>query len=103
MTESYQDLLAILILKNENFADAYQLCKVMSWKFGILNCSEIIGRIESKGYVLVTYPKSQTLKFFSLTSEGRKMIQEKVNSLIAVLKDEYPSEADFINKLSSYE
>jgi hypothetical protein len=101
MVESYKDLLAILIINNRNFADAYQLCKVLSWKFGILNCSEIINRIEAKRYVITTYPKSDTLKFFSITLEGSKKLQEEISSLVKILREEFPEKIDFIDKLSS--
>jgi DNA-binding PadR family transcriptional regulator len=101
MTESYEDLLALLIINNENFSDAYQLCKVLSWKFGVINCSEIINRIEARRYIITAYPKSTTLKFFSLTSEGRNRLQEEIDPLIRILREEFPEEVDFIDKLGS--
>lgn len=103
MTDSDEDLLAILILSHKHFVNSYDLCKVLAWKFHIINCSEIIKRIEAKGHIITTYPKSKTLEHFTLTFDGKKVLQEEISSLIGLLKNEFPDEIEFINKLSSYE
>ena len=102
MLQDDEDILALLICSNNNFADAYQLCKVLSWKFGIINCSEIIQRIILKGYVTVTYPKSPTLKCFALTEEGKVQRDERSNLLIKKLKEELPDLRDFVDRLGSF-
>lgn len=94
-----EELLALRIISNKNFADAYQLCKVLAWKFDIINCSEIIKRIEEKKYITITYPMSKTLKFFSLTNEGLELLKGKVLALNELLKVEFPDEIVFIYKL----
>jgi hypothetical protein len=99
MTEDSQDLLAILIISNKNFADAYQLCKVLSWKFGIIGCSSIIDRIHEKGYVTVSFPVSNTLKYFALTSAGEKRLREEKSGFVEYLKGEFPAEVEFVSAL----
>ena len=99
MTTEQEELLALIIVRNKNFSNAYQLCKVLAWKFGIINCSEIIQRVEQKRFVFTTYPESDTLKFFKVTENGEALIQNKKNELTLVLKNEFGNQIDFIEKL----
>jgi hypothetical protein len=99
MTEVDENGLALLIVNNPYFADAYQLCKVLAWKFGIINCSEIITRMEKMNYLTITYPKSPTLKFFHLTEDGRMILEQERSSLGKRLVEGFPEHAEFIEKL----
>jgi hypothetical protein len=101
MNEHYEDLLALAILSNKAHADAYSLCSGLSRKFKIIHCSEVINRIHSQGYVNVTYPVSEQLKFFTLTATGKRLLDEERHVLGKVLKDNFPEEVDFIALLVS--
>ena len=99
MNEHIEDVLALLIITNKNFANAYQLCKILAWKFDVINCSEIIKRIDAKGYVHKVYLESKTLESFNLTEVGKEILKEHENLLIETLKENFPGEIDFVNKL----
>lgn len=94
-----EEILSLMIINNKSFANAYDICKVLAWKFDLINCSEIIKRIENKSYVLTSFPTSKTLKHFELTEVGFGMIAERKNDLKVKLIEEFPQEAAFINKL----
>jgi hypothetical protein len=99
MNDHYEDLLALAILSNKRHADAYSLCSGLSRKFKIINCSEIIKRIERLGYVSITYPQSPQLKFFALTPTGQKLLNDERLMLSSILKDSFPEEIHFITLL----
>ena len=103
MTEVDENVLALLIINNPYFADAYQLCKVLAWKFGIINCSEIIDRIKKKNYITITHPKSPTLGFFHLTEDGRMALEQERSSLGKRLVEGFPEHVEFIEKLVARE
>lgn len=101
MNEYYEDLLVLAILSNKAHADANLLCVGLSRKFGIINCNEIINRIEVKGYVNVSYPGSKTLKFFTLTETGKSLLESETVILSKVLKDNFPEQVNYISVLLS--
>ena len=75
MTENDENLLALLVVEKKSFADSYGLCKVLAWRFDIINCSEIIKSVEKMNYITIAYPKTPTLKFFHLTEDGRMILE----------------------------
>lgn len=91
----------LLIISNKNFSNSYQLCKVLSWRFDIINCSEIITRVERRNLVDISYPVSKTLEHFSLTTVGKQLLTEESLSLAKILKVEFSGQIDFINNLLS--
>jgi hypothetical protein len=99
MTEIDENILALLIINNRYFADAYQLCKVLAWKFDLINCSEIIRRIEKMNYITITHPKTPTLGFFDLTEDGRLVLERERPSLGKRLVESFPEQTEFIEKL----
>jgi DNA-binding PadR family transcriptional regulator len=99
MNEHYEDLLALAILSTKTHANAYSLCSGLSRKFNIINCSAIINRIETKGYVNVTYQESEQLKSFTLTSTGKSLLIQEKLGLSEILKSNFPEEFDFIDLL----
>lgn len=101
MTEDFEDDLALLIINNKNFSNAYNLCRILARWFDIINCSEIIDRIKMKEYIVTTYPVSKTLEHFALTLKGRNKIEQEMALLVDVLKEDFPDKFEFIEKLSS--
>jgi hypothetical protein len=99
MTSDKEDLLALLIIAHHKFANAYELYKVLAWKFGIINCHQIITRIKGKHYITVTFPKSPTLGFFDLTVDGKGILQNGEKSLFNSLTDNFPEQVEFIQML----
>lgn len=99
MKNTEEEILALLIVNKKSFANAYQLCKILAWKFKLINCDEIIKRIKQKNYVECSFPISKTLTYFQITDGGKIILSENYLSLIETLKIEYPEEIKFVSKL----
>ena len=98
MTNKQEEILALLIInKGGSFGNSYGLCKMLAWKFKIINCNAIIDSIHKKEYVSCADIKG--LEYFSLTIQGKKIIEENKTELIEFLKKEYPSELIIIENL----
>jgi len=96
-----EDFLATKIVSNKNFANSYQLCKVLAWKFDIINCNEVIKRIESQEFITMTFPKNSTMGLIHLTIKGMELLDERGTEVREILKKEFPNEIEFINNIFS--
>jgi hypothetical protein len=99
MTSYDEEILALIVINHKNFANSYDLCKVLAWKFNLINCAEIIKRIEAKNYVVVTFNASKTLKSFNLTESGSALIIENNENVRTLLIKEFRSQIVFIDNL----
>jgi hypothetical protein len=92
--------LAIMLLKKRRFSNAYDLCKVLSRIFNIINCQEIILYLLEEKFVDIEKIEYQ-VKHFLVTAKGFEFEQERKDEFISFLKSEYPHEYLFIDNLIS--
>lgn len=50
-------------------------------------------------YITISYPKTPTLKFFHLTEEGQRFLEQERSSLRKQLMENYPEQREFIENL----
>jgi hypothetical protein len=90
------NILALLIIeKGDSFANSYNLCKTLSWKFKTINCHEIINDLISRDYITAEYTNG--IGEFKLTNLGEKLIKENRNGTIKKLREAYPEELKIID------
>lgn len=96
---SNDDVLIALLLINlgGSFSNTYGLCKVLSRKFEIFDCVEIVNKIIDSGYV--SYIKKDGVELFSINELGIEAILQHKNRIVDLLNKKYPHEATFISYL----
>jgi hypothetical protein len=96
MSTLQNNSLALMIIeKGESFASSYDLCKMLAWKFKVINCHEIIKYLIDSNYITAEYTNS--IGKFKLTDLGKKFVQENRNETIEKLRQSYPEELIIIN------
>ncbi len=91
-----QKMLALLVMDcNENFANTYDLTRVLSRMFGLFASSGIIKDIEVEGYVTIE-KTVHGVHYYTITDPGKATLKEHKKGLVTALKQVYPDKADFI-------
>jgi hypothetical protein len=91
-----EKLLALLIInKVEKSRNSYELCKVLAWKFNIIEfvdtinflvSNEFIDRVEKDGF-----------SFYNMTSKGIDYLKEREKWLYEEVLKRFPDQTRFIN------
>jgi hypothetical protein len=94
----FKSLLTLLILsKVERFRNAYDLCKVLAWKFKIIECHELssfLAREKLTNEVLIN-----AIHHYTVTAEGQGYLDTNEEWLKAELVTRYPGEQEFIQNV----
>lgn len=85
----------LLIDKGAPFNDSYRLMRVLEWKFGVGDSKQILDFLKEKK--LVTYELINKVHYYTLTEQGRQMIQNEYTVVENSMRKEYPHELEFIN------
>lgn len=91
-----QKMLALLLIdKNKNFANTYDLIRILSRMVGLFACSGIIKSIESESYVSID-KTVYAVDYYNITDLGKVTLKEHKEGLIIALKQLYPGKTNFI-------
>lgn len=91
-----QKMLALLLMdKYKNFANTYDLIRVLSRMFGLFASSGIFKSIKSEGYVTIE-KTVYGVDYYNITDLGKATLKEHKEGLIIALKQVYPDKTDFI-------
>jgi len=81
-----QKMLALLLIdKNKNFANTYDLIRVLSRMFCLFASSGIIKSIESEGYASID-KTVYDVDYYNITDLGKATLKEHKEELIIALK-----------------
>lgn len=97
MTDDIQVLALFVIKKGSTFSNTYGLCRMLSVKFQLSDCKEIIALLVANGYVNVR--ETGQINYYDITTEGKKFMDSKRNEAAMALIKEFPIETEAINIL----
>ena len=98
MTKQEELCTALLILQlGGTFSNAYGLCRFLSRKFEIFECTEVINGLISHDYV--TCISMEGVKQFFMTQKGEEIANENRYKIIEILKNSFPQEKELIETL----
>jgi len=90
-----QFIALLLIGRSPAFGDSYGLTKVLAWKFGIIEMTELIAELQAEEMILARYEKG--IGYFQLTPKADAFVKMNSEQGRALMLETYPSEHDFIN------
>lgn len=94
----FRKLLTLLIINNvPKFRNSFDLGKVLSWKFGIIELVEVTQSLVNDKLVVSTLNKG--INHYEITNEGLSYLKENYNRLHSDLKEKYPTESEFIDSI----
>lgn len=98
--EKVDILTALLIIESrQDLSNSYDLCKVLAWKFGIINCQDIITSLTDAEMIHGEYVNG--VGRFNILAKGSIELNAKKQVLIQQLKREHPLHIAFIDSLAS--
>lgn len=99
MGKEKENLLALILIDSSmNFSNSYNLCRVLSRIFGLVNCQEIISHLKEQDYIEVGNTNYGVDEYLIKDTGRQKINLNKVN-FIKDLLQAFPGEKDFILKL----
>lgn len=97
MSDHIQVLALFVIKMGGTYSNTYGLCRMLSIKFQIQDCQEIIELLVTNGYVNVR--KTSQINYYEITMEGEKFMDSKRNEAAEALTKELPLETEAIRSL----
>src|SRR5260370_41530822 len=98
MTLNLNFLLALLLIRGkESFRNSYNLCKILAWKFNMIEFTSIINALEKEGLINVEVIKS--IGYYEITESGNSYINNFIEQAKPILLKKYIEQQDIINKL----
>jgi DNA-binding PadR family transcriptional regulator len=88
---------ALILLKVKSFQDSYSLTKVLAWKFGIINVSEITEKLKEEKLIISTIEKG--ISKYEITNKGLRYIEANKDEGKQLLLEQYKSEQSFVESL----
>jgi len=90
-------LLALIIMhKMPKFSNSYDLNKILSWKFGVINLSIIIRDLLKNDLIINENNKANSV--FSITEKGLRYLSINLDKFRCDLNKKFPNEV-FLNYL----
>jgi len=96
-TLDLNSIIALVLIKKENFRDSYSLTKVLAWKFGIITVSDII--IELEDSALISRVINNGISKYNLTSTGLEYVEANKGEITFLLLKKFKDEQGFIESL----
>ncbi len=95
INNEFKKLLALLLInKDQLFRTSYQLCKVLAWKFKIIEFVDLTNDLLTDG--LITRKIIKGIGHFNITNRGLDFLKTNEDYLYKKLKGLYPEEEEFI-------
>lgn len=101
MDSKKEKFLSLLLIGNNSFANSYDLCRVLSRLFGLINCHEIIQSLEEENFIIINKIE-YGVEHFTISDEGFTFVNKNKERLISELKVDFPQEADFVVNISKF-
>ena len=99
MNSTEQHTLALMIINSgDKHANSYELCKILAWRFNIINCHEIINFLKSNKSI-DSINDTGSISDFVLTRNGLEILKKYRLLTIEKLKVEFPNEHIIIGQL----
>jgi hypothetical protein len=100
MTKEDELYVALLIIElGGTFSKTYRLCTLLSRKFEIFMCTEVINGLINNEYV--AYEEIEGGKLFFINEKGKAVLAEKRMQIVEALRIDFPKELDLIDHFSN--
>jgi hypothetical protein len=83
-------LLMLLINKGESFNSSYNLCKILSRFFNIVDCNYLLAEIRNKK--IVSFELINGVEYYKLTSSSTNYLEHTKIICVAQVKAKYETE-----------
>ncbi|HMG67751.1 MAG TPA: hypothetical protein VK588_08700 [Chitinophagaceae bacterium] len=98
MSDKDQLYVALLVIRlGGTFSNTYGLCRLLSRKFEIFKCQEVVVGLINHQYVV--FDELAGVKQFTINGKGEEVLMQNRQRIIDILRTTFPSELNLIDKL----
>jgi len=95
-----QSIVLYLINYSDYLRNAYNLIKILSWKFNIIDFNQINKTLVEKNYMIEKV--TNQIGHYSITTSGEIFLKEHLAQLLQELKEKYlPNDPEYIQLIMS--
>lgn len=91
-------LILFIISYFPSFSNSYDLNKILSWKFGIINLFDLSSNLIERGLIRVKEDKKVNREY-KITAKGKESLKKNILNLKIELEEKFKNEKEFIDIL----